>query len=157
MNNTNKYITLGVDKDMRQLPLTEKNTTEDVYIKATFTPPLPAMDGFNANRFIYGSLTDDTISIIGRQVFDESMNFLSFVLPRDVKNGTHPIVQWGEGGVSALVTTSSLAYDGRDGEMTITQDKNRNTASATFNFDITYTGDTYKVNGELFVVATGPL
>ncbi|MFJ2319335.1 hypothetical protein [Pseudomonas sp. NPDC087817] len=157
MNYSNKHITLGVDKDMRRLPLTEKHTTEDVYFNATFTPPLPAIDKFNANRFIYGSLSEDTISIIGRHVFDESMDFLSFVLPRDLKNGTHPIVQWGEGGVSALVATSTVPYDGRDGELTITQDKNRNTAHATFNFDITYAGDTYKVNGELFVVATGPL
>lgn len=152
MKKVNRNIALDVDK-----AASVKKIAKNTYFRAKFNPYFHAIDKFKANQFTYASLTEDSISIIGRFVTPETMDFIAIILPRGAKTGPYPIVEWGGRGVYAVVATSGVMYDGSNGMLQLTQDKEHKTAEATFNFEITTTNGTYNVKGELSVIDTGPL
>lgn len=125
---------------------------------ADFSPVFPPMDrGFVANRFIYESLVDDSISLIGEHVTDNYLEYLAIFLPLELENGTHPIVDPEQTGVNARVAANGLYYDGVQGELTIKQTVDETTkrkrAIGSFTFHIKYGLETHTVKGRFDVTS----
>ncbi|MED7668947.1 hypothetical protein GXB78_17225 [Pseudomonas moraviensis subsp. stanleyae] len=147
------YVKLGLTPEL----FDKTSRTSDLFT-ADFSPAFPPMDrGFVANRFIYKSLTDDSISLIGQYVTGESLEFVAIILPLELANGPHPIVGPEQTGVTAFVAASGLIYDGIKGELTIKQTVDAatgiKTATGGFTFHIKYVLETHTVKGKFNVAS----
>jgi hypothetical protein len=146
-----KFTQLAISEEVK--PLT---VAKEQHYKLTFSPEFPPIKTFQPTRYIYESLTEKTISVMGVHDYSGVFYQVGFVMPRNIKTGPHKIQKWGEGRVSAHVIADREVSDGISGEIEITRAEQSITAS--FNFDIDRNGTLYKIqNGKLFLMATGDL
>jgi hypothetical protein len=149
---------LGLDRAKTPLSRHSKEFTEAEYYKVVFLPTFPLIEEFKPNKYVYASLTENSISVLGTHDSANDFYQLSIVMPRDVKNGRYDVVESGNGGVSCTVIAGNIGYSGRNGTVTIEQDKTRQSIKATFDYEFLYKRQIYRVeSGKLFLLATGPL
>jgi hypothetical protein len=155
MSNTNTE--LGIDKNLAPQTTTDALTSQTEFYTASFQPAFAPIDNFIGNRYLYGSLSPQSITMAGRYLTSETFDQITIVIPRTLENGSHPIGKLEEGKVWANVMTSGMIYNSIDGNLMLTQDKEKESVDATFHFRILYTGDIYTVSGKLSLLATDPL
>ncbi|PYC13442.1 hypothetical protein DMX02_27210 [Pseudomonas jessenii] len=149
------YIALDLDKNLKPLSERASRAEPENHFQVKITPTFPPLDGvkFKPNHFIYGSLTSTTISIIARQDNGGDVQQFALVVPRAIKNGTHPLSE----DLLAVVLAGGVFYRGQNGSVTLEQVEERQFVKASFEYQITYNGDIYKFKGELLIKATAPL
>lgn len=153
MNDIIHLAELGVDKDLKPLPTSQGDINEQEHFKVAFTPEFKPIEHFRPNQYTCASLTEKTISIIGRRHVGTEFYQVGIVMPRDLQNGTYPVVASGEG-VSCTVITDKI-LPGHNGTVTFTKDEESITAE--FKYQINYLGSLYNVTGKLYLLKTGPL
>ncbi|MCL9800015.1 hypothetical protein [Pseudomonas sp. AKS31] len=156
MKSNSDFTALGLT-DFDLLKSRHANSGEDYY-KAIISPQHPGIGEpiFSATRHLYfGSKT--TFSVIGQYITPEVAEIISFVISRDLKDGTHKIGGAGSP-VQGVMTMSSRVLYASTGEITFVRDKANDSITATFNFEVEFDQQKYQVKeGKLFVGATGPL
>lgn len=154
MNDINHLAALNLDKDLNPLSSSQTDITEREHYKVGFSPEFPPIGDFRPNQFNYESLTEDSISILARRLIGTEFHQVGIILPRHLKNGSYPVVAWGEGVSTTIIADGSFIH-GHNG--TVTFEKDKEFITAKFNYEITYLQSTFKVIGNLYLRATGPL
>ena len=157
MSNANLFKQLGVDENLKPLPIKVKQQPLDKYYKATFTPDFPPIPRFEPNVFIYASLTDESVSAIGRYLTQDDFYQIAIIFGRKLQSGTYPIKK-GEGShvLASVISTGGWLHGG-NGEIKLLRDNIKESIFADFNFEIESGEKSYKVKGTLELLATGPL
>jgi hypothetical protein len=138
-------------------------TVANNVFKADFHPPFPNIENpFIATEFAYASLSEGSFSLIGRIPHPEVIQQFAFVVPCSTEDGTHKIVEMGDGIWATFITGYVGIIKIEKGEITFKRDKVQNTIEATFRVYIKHQHeqepiDEYLALGTVFLNATGPL
>lgn len=151
-----KLTQLAIDADVKPLLTGKQFATQEQYYKATFSPEFPPIQEFKPNQYFYESLTEDTVSVVGRLNAGGEEYQIGFVLPREIKTGKYDIEQLVPGKVSSHVLADGQILFGMNGQIDLI--RAGKSITATFNFEINHNSTLYKIqNGKLSLLATGDL
>lgn len=160
MSNANLYKQRGVDENLKPLPIEVKQRPDDKYFKATFNPAFPPILKFKPSEFVYASLTDDKVSFYARALTEDPLyplKQITFVIDRNLESGTYKFEKDGRGPVVADIIAEGTIFQGGKGKIELFRNKEKKSIKAEFAFKIERKGTIYQVNGELALLATGPL
>jgi len=149
------YTELGVDA--KTLKANGEKAVINNYFEGDFFPSYPTLgEKFLAPMFVYASLAESTISLMGRSLPTEEFVQLSFVLPRAVKDGRYLLGQESEVPRGVFIFSNGF-FIAQSGYVTIIRDESRQTISGTFDMRFKIGTVYYDVRGKFFLNATGPL
>ncbi|MEN5044344.1 hypothetical protein [Pseudomonas koreensis] len=157
MSNTNLLKQLGVDEDLKPLPIKVKQQPAGKYYKAKFNPDFPPIPSFEPELFIYASLSPGSVSIIGRYHKADVLYQITIIIDQKLESGTYPIKKGDESRVRANVISDGGWLHGDNGEIKLKRDEENKSIYAEFDFQIESGGKPHKVKGRLELLASGPL
>jgi len=158
MSNTDLLKQLGVDENLRPISSIEKNQPSDKYYKANFSPVFSPIPDFKPKQFTYASLTEKSVSVIGRYNEDGVFYQITVVIPRYHGSGTYAFEEGDGARVRANILADGYMIEGRNGSIKLIRDNKERSIEATFNFQILHNGRDYKVyDGRILLLATGDL
>ncbi|MNZ93704.1 hypothetical protein D3C78_1127830 [compost metagenome] len=159
MNNIEDKYYASLDIDKETMSSAGAKSVVVPTFQATFTPPHPLLGTYySANTFIYASLTERSISVIGRYEAAGVFEQISIVFPRDIEDGKHPVVPQEQNGVHITDIMNGEFNHATKGEITIKRNSEKKIFEAIFDVETKNNGTIYKItHGIVILEATGPL
>ncbi|WP_247841933.1 hypothetical protein [Pseudomonas sp. MWU12-3103b] len=157
MSNAILLKQLGVDENLKPLPIEVQQQPVGKYYKAEFNPDFPPIPSFRPELFIYASLVPGSVSIIGRYHEADVFYQITIIIDQKLESGTYPIKKGDESPVRASVIASGGIISSDNGEIKLKRDDKNKSIYADFDFQIEPDGKPHKVQGRLELLASGPL
>lgn len=157
MSNAVLLKQLGVDENLKPLPIEVQQQPVGKYYKAEFNPDFPPIPSFRPELFIYASLVPGSVSIIGRYHEADVFYQITIIIDQKLESGTYPIKKGDESPVRASVIASGGIISSDNGEIKLKRDDKNKSIYADFDFQIEPDGKPHKVQGRLELLASGPL
>jgi len=151
------YAALDFDKETRS-SAGAKSLVAPTF-RATIKSPSDATEAhFSANTFTYESLTEKTISVIGRYQAANVIEQVAIVLPRNIEDGEYSVAPPEQNGVHIVLVLNGAIAHATKGTITIKRKSNNQIFEAIFDAEVERSEPKYKVtHGIVTLEATGPL
>lgn len=156
MSNAILLKQLGVDENLKPLLIEVEEQPVGKYYKAEFNPDFPPIPSFEPHLFFYASLTDESVSAIGRYYTNDDFYQITIILNRKLETGKYNIEKGDESPVRASVIAAGAIIPG-EGKIKLERDNKKESIYAEFDFQIESDGTPHIVKGRLELLATGPL
>jgi hypothetical protein len=151
---------LGIDKNLKPLPATQKQSSDSVHLKAIIEPALPSgVTRFTAEQFWYQIFTPGIISVLGRSGAGAEMKQVSILISESTPDGTYPVSEFQHGAVTAVLIADEGITSARVGTVTFARDSVNKSITGTADFKVDFNaGTVYHVkNVKFHLEATGPI
>lgn len=144
---------LNLDKDFNPLSAGSHSPTE-TYFKAIIKPALHSgTDMIVAEKLIYASLIEDSISLLGSTGTGADFKQLAVILPIGIKDGRHDLVM-NSSKPYAVIFQGGQASGSTSGHVEFKRETNKD-ISGNAEFKIQYNGRVYDVSAKFSLTPTG--